>query len=110
MRRSKTLLLIAAASLAIPMVATVNAQAGSTLCPASRVCIYVDNDYIGLLGYRSAGGRHRERLSGGERQDVVLREQVRHPRTLVSRRQRRRKVREHVRNDGGQRRQLERQQ
>jgi len=35
---------------------TTPAHAGSELCPSSRVCIYVDENFIGLLGYRSAGG------------------------------------------------------
>ena len=32
------------------------AQAGSNLCPSSKICIYVHEDYVGLLGYRGAGG------------------------------------------------------
>jgi hypothetical protein len=30
-------------------------SAGSSLCPSSRACIYTDNNYIGLLGYKSGG-------------------------------------------------------
>ena len=56
MRSSKTMLLIAALGLTIPLVATANAEAGSSLCPSYKVCLYVDNNYVGLLGYRSAGG------------------------------------------------------
>ena len=36
--------------------ATTPAQAGSNLCPTARVCIYVHENFVGLLGYRSAGG------------------------------------------------------
>lgn len=32
-----------------------DADAGSNLCPANKVCIYVDHEWVGLLGYRSAG-------------------------------------------------------
>lgn len=31
------------------------AGAGSNLCDSNRVCIYESNDYVGLLGQRSAG-------------------------------------------------------
>jgi hypothetical protein len=31
------------------------ANAGSNLCPSARACIYVDPQWIGLLGYRSGG-------------------------------------------------------
>jgi len=33
--------------------APVVAQAGSTLCPSAKACIYVDPAYVGLLGYKS---------------------------------------------------------
>ena len=53
----------ACAGLAVAAVATVAsavvatpAMAGSNLCPASRVCIYTDSGFSGLLGTRSAGG------------------------------------------------------
>lgn len=32
------------------------ADAGSELCPSGKVCIYVDPQYVGLLGWRSPGG------------------------------------------------------
>jgi hypothetical protein len=32
------------------------ASAGSNLCPSNRACIYIDKDFVGLLGYRSGGG------------------------------------------------------
>lgn len=31
------------------------AYAGSSLCPAKQVCLYQDNNYSSLLGYRAAG-------------------------------------------------------
>ena len=32
------------------------AIAGSSLCPAARVCIYVNDQFVGLMTYRGAGG------------------------------------------------------
>ena len=31
------------------------AMAGSSLCPSAKVCVYANNDFGGLLGYRSGG-------------------------------------------------------
>lgn len=36
--------------------ASLSANAGSNLCSSNRVCIYVDHEWVGLLGTRSAGG------------------------------------------------------
>ena len=43
---------LATALVAVP----VAAHAGSSSCPSARVCLYADNNFSSLLGYRSAGG------------------------------------------------------
>lgn len=55
MRIKKMLLGVSAAALLVAGLAAPSAHAGSSLCPASRVCIYSNNNYVGLLGYRTAG-------------------------------------------------------
>lgn len=55
MRIRKLLMLALAAAIGFGG-ATVTANAGSNLCNANRVCIYVDHEWVGLLGMRSAGG------------------------------------------------------
>jgi hypothetical protein len=53
MRVLASSVLVAAAGVAtVPQVA----QAGNPLCGASRVCIYDDLNWVGLLGERAAGG------------------------------------------------------
>jgi hypothetical protein len=51
----RRLTLIAAAILSAAVVAPTAAQAGSALCPAARACIYIDRDFVGLLGTKSGG-------------------------------------------------------
>ncbi|WP_331855789.1 peptidase inhibitor family I36 protein [Acidipropionibacterium jensenii] len=55
MRIKKAFIGVGAAALLLGGLAIPSAHAGSSLCPASRVCIYSDNNYVGLLGYRKAG-------------------------------------------------------
>lgn len=51
----RTIVAIAALGLAVPVLSMGAAQAGSNLCPSNQVCIYADNGFSGLLGYRRAG-------------------------------------------------------
>lgn len=39
----------------IPVSLASQANAGSNLCPSKQVCIYEDNNFVGLMGYRRAG-------------------------------------------------------
>lgn len=40
---------------AAPVGLATSAHAGSNLCPSAQVCLYRDNDFLGLMGYRRAG-------------------------------------------------------
>lgn len=55
MRRVKLSVLLAAAVLGLGA-GGLSASAGSSLCPSNRVCTYVNHEWVGLLGYRAAGG------------------------------------------------------
>lgn len=52
----KTLII---AAMTMPLLVAFSAsrgvEAGSSLCPTNTVCIYMDNNWVGLLGYRAPG-------------------------------------------------------
>lgn len=46
------------------VVAPAVATAGSNLCPSNSGCIYTDNNFVGLLGYKAAGATYSNVSSG----------------------------------------------
>lgn len=50
----KLIVTVIAAVIAGVVLAPVPAQAGSSLCPASKVCLYDNINFSGLLGFRRA--------------------------------------------------------
>ena len=63
--KSKTTIgLISAGFLVAVLTVAQPAQAGSNLCPASMVCLYGDQSFVGLLGYLS-GGQGLHNVSSG---------------------------------------------
>lgn len=55
MKRLKAAIIVGAPAL-ISAGAATPAVAGSNLCSSSKVCIYMDLNFVGLLGQRSGGG------------------------------------------------------
>ncbi|CAB4549971.1 MAG: hypothetical protein F2534_05250 [Actinobacteria bacterium] len=54
MRKRRLLVLIPLTASSFLATNSSSSSAGSNLCPANRVCIYSDNNWVGLLGFRAA--------------------------------------------------------
>lgn len=55
MKFKKVATIVAGLTVVIPVSLASQANAGSNLCPSKQVCIYEDNNFVGLMGYRRAG-------------------------------------------------------